>query len=93
MPLIDYPRLTKWLEHMPLPTFNNKQITANAERVLEQLASKLDISDTHYEAAERSYISVGKWLNRPESTIAQYSPAIYSQGSFRLGTVIRPPSD
>jgi hypothetical protein len=68
-------------------------ITASAESVLEQLASKLDISDTHYEAAERSYQSVGEWLNRAESSLARYNPAIYSQGSFRLGTVVRPPSD
>lgn len=72
---------------------NQKSITSTAERVLEQLALKLDISDTHYEAAERSYQSVGTWLNRPESSIARYGPSIYSQGSFRLGTVIRPPSD
>jgi hypothetical protein len=72
---------------------SQKLITSTAERVLEQLASRLDISDTHYEAAERSYQSVGSWLNRPESSIAQYSPSIYSHGSFRLGTVIRPPSD
>jgi hypothetical protein len=70
-----------------------KQITTTAERVLDQLASKLDISDTHYEAAERSYTSVGEWFNRPESRIAQFSPFIYSKGSFRLGTVIQPPSD
>lgn len=72
---------------------NPKPITSTAERVLEQLASRLDISDTHYQAAERSYRSVGNWLNRPESSIARYNPSIYSQGSFRLGTVIRPPSD
>lgn len=72
---------------------NQKSITPTAERVLEQLALKLDISDTHYEAAERSYQSVGTWLNRPESSIVQFGPSIYSQGSFRLGTVIRPPSD
>lgn len=68
-------------------------ITSVAENVLEQIAAGLDISDSHYEAAERSYQSVGKWLNRPDSSIAAYGPTVYSQGSFRLGTVIRPPSD
>lgn len=63
------------------------------ERALERLVQKLDISDTHYEAAERSYRSVGQWLNRPESSVARYTPSIYSQGSFRLGTVTRPPTD
>ncbi len=67
--------------------------TAAAERFLERLAEKLDISDTHHLAAERSYKSVGTWLSRPESAVAKYVPAIYSQGSFRLGTVIRPPTD
>jgi hypothetical protein len=71
----------------------NVEITPTTQRLLEQIAEKLDISDAHHQAAERSYKSVGTWLSRPESAVAQYSPAIFSQGSFRLGTVIRPPTD
>lgn len=72
---------------------NSRATTNPAERLLERVAEKLDISDTHHEAAERSYQSVGRWLSRPESAVARFSPSIYSQGSFRLGTVTRPPTE
>lgn len=68
-------------------------VTRTFESALQQLAENLSISDTHYEAAERSYQSVARWLNRPESRVAKFAPSIYSQGSFKLGTVIRPPTD
>jgi hypothetical protein len=33
---------------------------------------------------------LGKWFKRDESHCSKHSPHIYPQGSFRLGTVIRP---
>jgi hypothetical protein len=65
-------------------------ITKAAQSYLEALADELDISDTRYEQAEESYESLGRWLNRPQSPIHQYSPAVYVQGSFGLGTVVKP---
>ena len=70
-----------------------KGLTSTAEQFLQRFAERLDIPDSRYEAAERSYRSVGEWLNRPDSTLASFSPEVYSQGSFRLGTAIRPPND
>lgn len=67
--------------------------TASSQRYLTALAEELDISDTRYEQAEQSYLSLGRWLNRPESTIKRYGPAVYIQGSFGLGTVIKPLND
>ncbi len=64
--------------------------TKTAEELLEDLAAELEIPDSRYEAAERSYRAVGEWLERPESTIRRFRPRIYPQGSFRLGTVIKP---
>lgn len=64
--------------------------TKAAEQLLEDLAESLDIPASRYEAAERSYKSVGQWLDRPESLFANVGTTIYPQGSFRLGTVIRP---
>ncbi|KMS56195.1 hypothetical protein V474_14605 [Novosphingobium barchaimii LL02] len=64
--------------------------TATAQEYLEALADELAVSEARYEQAERSYHSLGDWLNRDASTIAQYSPAVYVQGSFGLGTVIKP---
>jgi hypothetical protein len=57
---------------------------------LDDLEAELEITDSQYEAAERSYKSVGDWLNRPGSNLAAYDPSIYVQGSFRLGTAIKP---
>lgn len=64
-----------------------------SQRYLKALADELEISDTRYEQAERSYKSLGDWFNRPDSSIRSYEPSVYVQGSFGLGTVIRPLSD
>jgi len=65
-------------------------LTRQAEDYLNALADELEISEARYRDAERSYSSLGDWLNRDESSIRQFSPAVYVQGSFRLGTVIKP---
>jgi Second Messenger Oligonucleotide or Dinucleotide Synthetase domain len=62
-------------------------------KFLQYLADALDISETRYQQAEERYQAVGKWLGRDESILAPYHPEIYPQGSFRLGTVIKPISD
>ena len=59
-------------------------------QLLESIAEALDISDLHYQQAVGRYKSIGKWLERDESKVACYSPEIYPQGSFALGTVTRP---
>ena len=64
--------------------------TKKAESLLEALAASLEISPSRYEAAERSYKSVGDWLDRPQSIFAGKGVTVYPQGSFRLGTVIPP---
>lgn len=64
-----------------------------AEDYLAALADELAISETRYEQASKSYASLGDWLHRPTSTVLKYHPQIYVQGSFRLGTAIRPLSD
>ncbi|WP_440799881.1 nucleotidyltransferase domain-containing protein [Serratia marcescens] len=67
--------------------------TKNAEEFLTALADELAISESRYEQACRSYTSLGEWLHRPESAVIQYDPQVYVQGSFRLGTAIRPLND
>lgn len=67
-------------------------ISKTAEELLEDLAAELEIPDSRYEAAERSYRSVGSWLERPASVLSQFHPFLYPQGSFRLGTVTSPPT-
>ena len=61
-------------------------------QILRHLADSLDISETRYEDAVKKYEAVGKWLGKEDSPLALYSPEIYPQGSFNLGTVVTPVS-
>lgn len=70
-----------------------KPISKIAEEFLEDLAAELEVPKERYEAAERSYKSVGEWLQREGSSLRHLSPNTSVQGSFRLGTVIRPVND
>ena len=63
------------------------------ERFLQAMAEELAIPESRYEQAERSYRSLGDWFHRPESTVRNFDPTVYVQGSFRLGTAIRPIND
>lgn len=65
-------------------------ITSQSERFLEALAEQLEIPQSRYESAERSYTSLGDWLHRAASSVVEYDPQVYVQGSFRLGTAIKP---
>lgn len=67
--------------------------TKTAEDYLAALADEIAISEERYEQANRSYDSLGAWLHRPRSTVLPFDPEIYVQGSFRLGTAIRPLSE
>lgn len=58
--------------------------------ILETLGETLDITETQYNAVVSSYGAVGEWLAKPESSLAPYKPVIRPQGSFMLGTMIKP---
>lgn len=62
-------------------------------KFLERLAQSIDIPDTLYERAVDRYRSLGTWLERDASVVVAHGPNIYPQGSFCLGTVVRPLSD
>ncbi|WP_458376728.1 nucleotide-binding domain-containing protein [Pseudomonas pergaminensis] len=78
---------------MKMENFSSIAPTLQAEQLLTDLADSLEIPQTRYEAAERSYKSVGRWLDRPASRFSAHETTIYPQGSFRLGTVIKPLHD
>ena len=59
-------------------------------KVLTTYAESLDISESRFKEAEDRYTAVSNWLCRPESTLKTRSSEIYTQGSFRLGTVVKP---
>ena len=60
------------------------------DKMLEAMVEAIQISTATMDSAEQSYKSLGEWLNREESILKKYSPAIYSQGSIKLGTAIKP---
>lgn len=61
-------------------------IVTAPEKLFEEIAKKLDIPAKLYEEAEQNYNDLAKYL---ESTL-QLPIDVYVQGSFMLGTVIRP---
>jgi hypothetical protein len=65
----------------------NKRVLSD---LLAGIADELDISEKLYEEATIKYEEVGLWLAQDENGLAKYSPEIYAQGSFRLGTVVHP---
>jgi hypothetical protein len=71
----------------------HKRFAKSHDDVLEEIAKALDIPEAQYEAAVSRYQSIGEWLDRKESTLAEYDPKVSPQGSFLLGTVTRPLGD
>jgi hypothetical protein len=59
-------------------------------RVLSDLVEEIDVPPSKYEDAKKSYEAVGDWLGGEGSELAPYGPSIYPQGSFALGTVVKP---
>lgn len=74
-------------------TMHDKRLAKSHDDILEAVADALDIPPSKFEEAKSRYESIGNWLDRPESTLAGYDPAISPQGSFLLGTVTRPFTD
>lgn len=58
--------------------------------IYEKIAKSLDISDDLFKKAKAKYEDMGSWLDKKTS---EYKIDIYPQGSFALGTVIRPYND
>src|SRR3972149_9507530 len=64
--------------------------TSQIQTLLESMIEILELPDSAYEKAKDRYDDIGEWLSREESSCAGYNPHIFPQGSFRLGTAIRP---
>ena len=64
------------------------------ETILSDLAAQINISDELFLAADEEYTALGKWIDKKtEEGSTPYTVYIYPQGSFALGTVIKPISD
>ena len=62
-------------------------------RILTDLAAELDVPPSKYREATEHYKAVGAWLDADDSELACYQPSIYPQGSFALGTAVKPLGD
>lgn len=71
----------------------NESYKNEINEILEILGENLDISESQYKAAVKSYEAVGNWLSKEGSILYPYSPRIIPQGSFMLGTITRPIND
>jgi hypothetical protein len=68
---------------------------ANSEelnKILKKLTDNLDITPTQYEDATNKYQAIANYLKN-DNNIAILDPDMYPQGSFNLGTVIKPDTD
>ena len=66
------------------------KITKEFTLLLEQLVEVLDIPKNLYEEAENRYKKIGKCLGNGEYPQSALPEEIFAQGSFSLGTVIKP---
>ena len=60
---------------------------------LKQVALALDIPDEIREEVDREYQQLCEFIEEQDADANRKEPKLYSQGSFRLGTTIRPMSD
>lgn len=65
-------------------------LPSDMESLLDGLSRSLDISPTKYKQAVERYTAVGEWLDATNSELRPDLPRVFPQGSFRLGTVVRP---
>jgi hypothetical protein len=64
-------------------------VSLNEDKLIETALSNLDISPTDFKLARNRYLSVTEYLEKGKYKSGNKID-IYLQGSFRLGTVVRP---
>ncbi len=62
-------------------------------QILRDLADELDVPPSKYREATKHHEAVGVWLGADDSELARYQPSISPQGSFALGTAVKPLGD
>lgn len=66
------------------------EVKSQFNKIFEEIGKDLDITETQYNNAVKSYKAVGSWLADDNSLLSPYKPEILPQGSFLLGTMIKP---
>lgn len=57
---------------------------------LDALLRDIDLPESAYASAERRYRDLGAWISAPDSVLRGHDAHVFVQGSFALGTAIRP---
>jgi SMODS domain-containing protein len=70
-------------------SFFTETVENQLDDLLMRICVELQLDESRYQLTEASYRSVGKWLES-EHFISVLKPAIYPQGSMRLGTTVKP---
>lgn len=59
--------------------------------MLREIIESMNIPDSSYQSAQKRYDDLEEWLcDKSKSKSAEFEPHVYPQGSFRLGTAIKP---
>ncbi len=58
--------------------------------VLREICQPLQLNPYRHKKAEERYHGVASWLNEDKSSLKYLQGDIFSQGSFRIGTTVRP---
>ena len=61
--------------------------------ILRDLADEFDVPPSKYREAKDHYEAVCAWLDAADSELSRYQLSIYPQGSFALGTAVKPLGD
>lgn len=72
---------------------NLESVNAQLDALLEFVCVELQLTQTQYDDATRSYTAVGEFLDQPGTTLAPLVPTIFPQGSMSLGTTNKPRDD
>ena len=63
---------------------------SHVDDYLNAIGETLQLSETAYELARQRYHAVADWLNAEGSSLDRFDPQIFSQGSFRIRTTVKP---
>jgi hypothetical protein len=71
-------------------TINRDGFTTKLDGWLRPICEILQLSESRHEMADARYKSVGDWLAQEGSSLHQFQPSIYPQGSLAIGTTVKP---
>lgn len=68
----------------------NNEFRTHLNNILNFISEKVDLDRTRFQQAEKSYQAVSDWLGGSSSDLNQLEVDFFSQGSFSLGTIVKP---